>query len=163
MSEKWRDFIIGVAIFAIACWLYRESTLIQEYGKVDPIGPQYFPKILAVLTGIFGLILSIKSSLPFVNKANQKSADSADELETMPWSLSTFRAFGVILIPALYILALPYLGYILTMTLTTFVLLIILKETHWFKIILTSILLPLVLYAIFHLGLKVMLPTGKIF
>jgi cell division protein FtsW (lipid II flippase) len=130
---------------------------------VDPIGPQYFPKILAFVTGIFGLLLAIKSILPFSVKKNQQGDDAADELEKMPWSLSTFRAFGMILIPALYILMLPYLGYILSMLLSTFVLLLILREKHWVKIIIMSCLLPLVLFAVFHYGLKVILPTGKIF
>jgi len=163
MAENRRDFIIGAVIFAMACYLYWESTLIPEFGKVDPIGPQYFPKILAVITAIFGLLLSVKSLLPFINKKDQNNNDSADELEKMPWSLSTYRAFGMILIPALYVLGLPVLGYMLSMILSTFFLLIILKEKHWVKIISMSFLFPLVLYTIFHFGLKVMLPTGKIF
>ena len=163
MFEQKKDFIAGCIVIFIACLFYWGSIAIPTLGKVDPIGPQIFPKIISYSIGITGLLLALKSLFLSSGKAKQESYQSTDELEALPWSKSTLRAAAMILLPALYLLLLYYLGYLLSMFLLTVALLLILKEKKWSKIITMSILLPLILYSLFHFGFKVMLPTAKIF
>jgi hypothetical protein len=115
-------------------------------GALSMPGSGFMPKILAVLTILFGLVLIARAgeSLPFA---------------ALQWSDGKHAAM-VVVITAAAIALLEHLGFLTTMTLLLFGLLIVIERRPWLPAAAFSIGVVLLTYATFEYVLKTPLITG---
>ena len=95
-----RDLVFGGACLALAAGYYVMAAAIPESALADTVGPQGLPKTYAVVLAALSLILiarSARQQSPVVSRA------------------SLARVAGMLLIGILYLAAVPWLGYILSL------------------------------------------------
>ena len=98
-----KDVISGLALVVVAGLYYWGSMAIQTSSLEDEFGPSGLPVILAALLGLVGAAVAVRG-LAFA------PPDSAFEEGEGRQSL---RALGLLAIGFAYILAVPYLGFVL--------------------------------------------------
>ena len=94
-----RDAAFGGACLALAIVYYLLATSIPESQLADAVGPQGLPKIYAVALGALSLLLIARSFRASEVRERQ-----------------SFRFVGLLLIGAVYIVVIPYAGYLLSLT-----------------------------------------------
>ena len=101
--------MFGCASLALAVGYFLLAAQIPESQLADTVGPQGLPRIYAYVLGGLSLILiarSLRASSP------RPSAESP----TLSARSQALRAFGVVVIGAVYIAVVPWLGYIVSLT-----------------------------------------------
>ncbi|AZQ68325.1 tripartite tricarboxylate transporter TctB family protein [Silicimonas algicola] len=116
--------------------------------KADPLGPDAFPVLLAVVLGLFCLALVIWPG--------------SDASEQLPVSRSaTIRAIIAVLVMVIYGIVLEYLGFIISSTLLVAVL-VVLKRGTLLQAGTTGVASSVVLYLLFDRIFGLPLPTGAV-
>jgi hypothetical protein len=109
---KHRDLAFGGAGLAISILYYWMATLVPVSQLADAIGPQGLPKVYAVILAALSLMLMIRSVRGRVSRkgeweSSRMVADSRSR---------SFRAVGMLAIGIGYILLVPWLGYLLSIS-----------------------------------------------
>jgi putative tricarboxylic transport membrane protein len=104
-----RDLVFGGATLALAVGYYLLAAQIPESQLSDAVGPQGLPRIYAYLLGGLSLIL-------IVNSVRDTSPASRAERPTPSVQSRVLRPAGVVAIGAIYIVVVPWLGYIVSLT-----------------------------------------------
>jgi hypothetical protein len=119
---KHRDLAFGGAGLAISILYYWMATLVPVSQLADAIGPQGLPKAYAVILAALSLILLVRNSRdPGSGIRDRKKSGQPPEAE-LPRSpipdprSRSFRAAGMLLIGIGYILLVPWLGYLLSIS-----------------------------------------------
>lgn len=149
---KRNDWLFGlVAILVGAVALFGIQDL-ADVRSMDPAGPTALPRILA--WGMIGIgAVHVAASLLLRLKDNEDSGKK--------FSLSAFRPVALIVIcGCIFIAALPYLSYPLSMPLLIASVMLVVGERSVARIVKTAVLTTAVLFAIFYWGLNVSLPLG---
>lgn len=154
---KLNDALLGLLMLII-------GTSVVLHAQTFPImagmqyGPEFFPTVIGSGMALCGAGMLVSWAL-----ARRKGA-------TEPWiivpdwmgtPLNLARALGILFAVVFYILAAPFLGFILTVFLTAFGLLVLLGNRLWISGVIACIL-PVVLHLGFSVGLRVPLPRGLI-
>ena len=125
---KHRDLALGGAGLAISILYYWMATLVPLSQLADAIGPQGLPKIYAVILAALSLIVLVRSVRDPGSgiqdpKGSGKPAAAVSELPRSPipdprsrFRSRSFRALGMLLIGIVYILLVPWLGYLLSIS-----------------------------------------------
>jgi putative tricarboxylic transport membrane protein len=103
-----KDVLFGSATLALSAGYYWMAAAIPSSQLADAIGPQGLPKAYAILLAAFSLIL-IGSSLARRRGAQTKTAAGERALRSPLWRVAGMLGIGVV-----YILAAPWLGYVLS-------------------------------------------------
>ncbi len=122
--------------------IYSASKFDMTYIGDSGLGPDFFPKVIAI-------ILIILSILLFLSKDKTKQ-----ENHNIKYTLM------VIMIFALYIFMIGKLGYLISTILFSFTIVSILKKNSIILKIIYSLIFPIGLYLLFTYIFKVSLPTG---
>jgi len=137
-----------------------ESLQLAKTIEVDAVGPDTFPKLLALVGIALGVILFLQSppqSSPVQGEENQKTSALGHRLGD-----EITLVFPLVLL-LVYVLALETIGF----PLGTFVLLIvffkILGQPAWFFTVFLAALMTAVIFGLFSFILEIPLPVGTLF
>ena len=98
-----RDSVLACAGLALALGYYLAAAAIQDTLLSDAIGPQGLPKIYACVLAALSAILLVSSL--------------RTRLDVPESRLAITRAAGILVIGVLYLVVVPYLGYLVTIAL----------------------------------------------
>ena len=102
-----RDFLTGLIGLALAIGYYVVASNIAAGQLADEVGPDGLPRIYAWMLGVLSLILSVRALLQ--RTAAAMTAGDVSEVH------AAWRALGIVLIAGAYVVAVPVLGYPLTL------------------------------------------------
>lgn len=155
------DMIWGVIWVALGIFAILYSMPYAEVPSFDPIGAAYLPRLLGSGTSILGLGLFIDSYFKFSNLLRTVKVESSER--DGPQS-SNYQGAVRILLSIIacvcYIALIEPLGYILTTPAFITAIMTIYGESNKKRIAAMAVGMTAALYAIFALGLKVLLPPG---
>ncbi|HSR11325.1 MAG TPA: tripartite tricarboxylate transporter TctB family protein [Thermodesulfobacteriota bacterium] len=120
-------------------------------GPMNGPGPGFFPAAI-------GGVLSSLSAVLFVISARKRKASASERF----WKAekSWVKIFICLVSLVFYLAFLDYLGYIVTTTLFIFSLLRFVGKKGWVPSIVMAVVVSFSTYAIFRMGLGVLLPKG---
>lgn len=112
-----RDLVFGIATLAIALVYHALTSTIPPSELADPIGAQGLPRIYSFALAALSMLLIVRS-LRLSNHEPRTSEPRTSEPRTSePSEASHHRAArvaGMLLIGVVYILVIPYLGYVVS-------------------------------------------------
>ena len=100
-----RDLVFGAVCLALAVGYYVMAAAIPESALSDTVGAQGLPKTYAI-------VLAVLSSILIVRSIAGTKPDKAGGTHRPP----LLRVAGMLVIGILYLVAVPWLGYILALT-----------------------------------------------
>ena len=140
--------LLGIAFLAYSVDQFRAMS-----RKVNWImSPYLFPMSVAGMAILLGIGIIVESRGKDEKQAKAEAEGGRSTLR---------RALDVVLVIAmavLYEIALPYTGFIPATAVFLAVMVLFLGERRWYIFVPVAVLTPLILYAIFRLGLNVRLP-----
>jgi hypothetical protein len=101
-----RDLVFGVVCLALAAGYYLMAAAIPESALSDTVGAQGLPKTYATVLAVLSSILIVRSI------AGGRATDEGRARH--PWPV--LRVAGMLVIGILYLVAVPWIGYILALT-----------------------------------------------
>jgi putative tricarboxylic transport membrane protein len=126
----------------------------MEIAPLDAPGPGFFPTMIGGVFSLLSLALFINTSLS-ENQLQEKGRFWKEEKSWVKVFLSLFSL-------VFYLIALNYLGYILTTFLFVLYLLRFVGKRGWGRSLLIAIIVSLGSFAVFKTALGVLLPRGLI-
>jgi putative tricarboxylic transport membrane protein len=110
-----RDLVFGGACLALAVGYYVMAAAIPESALADTVGPQGLPKTYALLLAGLSLVLIVRSSA--ARRDQGSGIRDHKPISSIPDPRSPIpRIAGMLLIGALYLAFVPWLGYVLSLT-----------------------------------------------
>jgi len=148
---KKEDIGIGVGLIILSIWLF------WYVGRYKPVeiyiyGPDFFPRILAVMMAIFGLSLIINALLG-------NSLKMGDRIDPKGF----IRLLISIAICVSYIFLMKILGFAAATFVFLFILMTFLKQKGIFIRLFSSMATSIIVWAIFRYFLIIPLPEGWLF
>ncbi len=111
-ADAQREFVLGCITLVIAVGYYLMAIQIQQSDIADVVGAQGLPKTYAALLAMLSIILIVRSAahrrLPAAPDAVPVPAKARVTREV------AWRVFGMLMNGVIYILVVPWLGYILS-------------------------------------------------
>ncbi len=155
------NLIASLIFLGIGIWAYIK-TLSFRTVKGSYAQPATFSQIMLIGMMVFAVILLIQS----VWNLTHLKADSWAAEKTA--TLNFFKDRGVqyalltILLCVAYVMLFKTLGYVLVSFIVCFVIMILIGKRHWLQMVLVSFLVPLFMWLLFYLLLKVNIPMGPL-
>ena len=154
--------LIGSIVFlAVGVWAYWKTTSFRTV-KGSYVQPATFSQIMLIGMLFFSVILLIQS---IWNLSHLKAGSYVAEKAA---SINVFQDKGVqyalitIALCVAYVALIKTLGYVLDSFLVSFVIMILIGKRNWLVMILVSLLVPLCMWLLFYLLLKVNIPMGPL-
>jgi len=150
-----KDFAASVIFLFLSVFVFFSSQSFSSKGRRYfslAYNPAMYPRIIALILFILSVILIVQAIRKGAFKNIKIHIDRQKAVKVIKLLL------GVLL----YIVGINYIGYI-TATLLCVILFVYLFDGTIKQAILYSIGLTAVLYVIFRMGFKILLPVGKIF
>ncbi len=155
------NLIASLIFLGIGIWAYIK-TLSFRTVKGSYAQPATFSQIMLIGMMVFAVILLIQS----IWNLTHLKADSWAAEKTA--TLNFFKDRGVqyalltILLCVAYVMLFKTLGYVLVSFIVCFVIMILIGKRHWLQMVLVSFLVPLFMWLLFYLLLKVNIPMGPL-
>ena len=155
------NLIASLIFLGIGIWAYIK-TLSFRTVKGSYAQPATFSQIMLIGMMVFAAILLIQS---IWNLTHLKPDSWAAEKTA---TLNFFKDRGVqyalltILLCVAYVMLFKTLGYVLVSFIVCFVIMILIGKRHWLQMVLVSFLVPLFMWLLFYLLLKVNIPMGPL-
>ncbi len=152
-----RDGWIGLGLLVFSGWLYSNLGKIPANPLV-PIGPDFYPRFLLLLTILLSLALVIQDLLAHRKEKRKEKIASKSWLKNYQPTLLSFSVFGF------YVLLLPKLGYLLSTSLFVAGLQWLLGKPLLRRLpgsLLIGIGTSIITYMVFETYLHVFLPRGS--
>jgi hypothetical protein len=149
----------GVAflVFSAVYYFYLIPTQIVGGGGVGYesalLQPDYFPRIAILCFSLFSALLVYQG---FRRQDNEALFDSESERPLTQVS-------SVVIIAAIYVLALDYFGYALTTPIFLAVMMIFYGTRNWRYVVPVALLAPIILDQFFWQSFQIILPEGVFF
>ena len=142
-----------VTLLGIAFLAYSVNQFNAMSRKVTWImSPYLFPMIVAGMAILLGIGIIVENRGKDEKQAKAESEGGRSTLR------KTLDVVLVIVLAVLYDIALPYAGFIPSTAVFLAAMVLFLGERKWYIFVPVAVLTPLILYAIFRLGLNVRLP-----
>ena len=142
-----------VTLLGIAFLAYSVNQFNAMSRKVKWImSPYLFPMIVAGMAILLGIGIIVESRGKDEKQAKAESEGGRSTLR------KTLDVVLVIVLAVLYDIALPYAGFIPSTAVFLAAMVLFLGERKWYIFVPVTVLTPLILYAIFRVGLNVRLP-----
>jgi putative tricarboxylic transport membrane protein len=154
------DFSTGLvtaAVGAAATWDARDLSM---FGDHDVPGPGFFPKILAGLLIVLGLLLAGIA----VRETPEQSDDGveADGEDSGAGRRRMLRPVGVLIVFGVIAPLVAVIGYIPAMVLLVLVVLYGIERRRDFRSLLAAVLIPVATYVLFAHLFAIPLPSGPL-
>ena len=153
-SKALKKHNIIVGLLGILLSIYVIVVANRFPGDILRMGPNFFPKTLAILMIIFSGILIVVTTL-------DKSGESSGRFNLKDPGIQ--RSFIALLGTIVYLLLFKKLGFVLDTILYLMFLMYLLKLRHYVQMILVSVAMSLTVFYIFRNVLNITLPTGLLF
>ena len=142
-----------VTLLGIAFLAYSVNQFNAMSRKVNWImSPYLFPMIVAGMAILLGIGIIVENRGKDEKQAKAESEGGRSTLR------KTLDVVLVIVLAVLYDIALPYAGFSPSTAVFLAAMVLFLGERKWYIFVPVAVLTPLILYAIFRLGLNVRLP-----
>lgn len=158
---NWRkivDISTALLAFVFGIWVWMEARDYEAPLQVDPLGPGFWPQMLACGIMLFSFFLVLNAL--FRRSQPEQEAEPSPEDAATEEAFSPYRFGGVVLLLLFCVLTLQTLGYFITTPLFILGLLLLLGVRSRRAILICTIGLPLVWGALFQMALGVHLPEG---
>ena len=154
--------LIGAILFlALGIWAWFQTGKFQEV-KGSYVQPSTFPRIMIVGLLIFAVLLVIQSLWKLSSmKDTDPLAEPAKSINFIK-DKSVAAGLLVIVLCAVFVALFQPLGYVVSSFLLSMVIMYLIGKRNWVQMVLVSILVPLVMWAIFYKLLAVNIPMGPI-
>lgn len=141
------ETVFSAFLCIVSAFIFYSSTQFNmAFIGNSGLGPDFFPKVIAV-------ILFILSAMLFVGSIKNKDKKSI-------YNPNVKYTFMVIFAFAVYIFLIDRIGYLISTVIFAFVVITILKSKSKILNIIFAIAFPIALYLLFTYAFKVSLPTG---
>lgn len=141
------ETVFSAFLCIVSAFIFYSSTQFNmAFIGNSGLGPDFFPKVIAV-------ILFILSAMLFVGSIKNKDKKSI-------YNPNIKYTFMVIFAFAVYIFLIDRIGYLVSTVIFAFVVITILKSKSKILNIIFAIAFPIALYLLFTYAFKVSLPTG---
>lgn len=141
------ETVFSAFLCIVSAFIFYSSTQFNmAFIGNSGLGPDFFPKVIAV-------ILFILSAMLFVGNIKNKDKKSI-------YNPNIKYTFMVIFAFAVYIFLIDRIGYLVSTVIFAFVVITILKSKSKILNIIFAIAFPIALYLLFTYAFKVSLPTG---
>jgi putative tricarboxylic transport membrane protein len=151
-----REVGVALVVIAVAAWYYWQATFLPT-RSVDPLGPAAYPKMLAVVVILFGLLHIIVSYF----RRNRLGGDE-DALQGRAKLMGNIRIASVVAATAVYLLVMEPLGYIISTFAYIMALPALVGERSVRGIAISAVLVSVLMFVLFVVVLKVLVPEGII-
>ncbi|WP_343626223.1 tripartite tricarboxylate transporter TctB family protein [Roseateles puraquae] len=145
-----RDFVSGL-LFLVVGVAFAWGATEYSFGTSARPGPGYFPFGLGILLALLGALVLFK--------ALTLESEGGDPIGDIAWRPLLIIVAAV----AVFGLALPRLGLIVTLPLLITLSALAGKEFHWRDVLISSVVLTVGSWALFILGLKLTIPVWPVF
>lgn len=154
-----RKVSVFLILFALAVFV--KANLIPAAALQREVGAGVFPMFLAALLAILGITLLITAGKKKKKEEPKEAANVQSDVEKIEESTSARvkRIVKAIIVLAIYIAALPYLGFIIATILFGIVYLTLLYSYKPLKSIFPAAAMALLGYLIFKVALQIPLPA----
>jgi hypothetical protein len=146
--------LVTAAVGAAATWDARDLAM---FGDHDVPGPGFFPKILAGLLIVLGLLLA---GLAVREKPEEPDADA--EPDDVSPGRKILRPIGVLIVFGVIAPLVAFIGYIPAMILLVLVILYGIERRRDFRSLLAAVLIPVATYVLFAHLFSIPLPSGPL-
>jgi hypothetical protein len=153
------DTVIGfiLLIFSTVSFLQIYRILHKESGEEYGFSPATFP--LITMGSIIFLSIGLLTSSLFKLKMNKKEIEITERLnKAQVKQIST-----ILLLMALYIYMINFLGFYTSTIVLNIVILFILKARSWIKMLASSGILVVCIFLFFEKGMNLVFPRGWLF
>lgn len=141
------ETIFSAFLCIVSVFIFYSSTQFNMAFIGDSgLGPDFFPKVIAI-------ILFILSGMLFIGSIKNKDKKSIYN-PNMKYTFMVIFAFAV------YIFLIDRIGYLISTIIFAFVVITILKSKSKILNIIFALIFPVALYLLFTYAFKVSLPTG---
>jgi len=130
---------------------------INDSEGLSSVNARTVPYLITSLIIIISLVIIIAEGL----KIRKENADTSEFKSREPTSYG--RVFLAFLAIALWVIALPYLGFNISTILLVISIMLIIGNCHWWQIALLSLILSVPINYLLAKVLRVYLPSGSIF
>jgi len=146
------DIITGVFLMVLAAGVMIEAgTYAQRGVQIEYFGPAFFPRILAVS-------LMLCAGLLIVNAVRRRNLRRIEFIDG-----TGFRRLAVALVVGVaYWATVGYIGFLIGSPIFVFVLMTVLGARSWPQRIVTALVAPTALWALFEYFLVISLPESQI-
>ncbi len=145
-----RDFVSGL-LFLVVGVAFAWGATEYAFGTSARPGPGYFPFGLGILLALLGALVLFK--------ALTLESEGGDPIGDIAWRPLLIIVAAV----AIFGLALPRLGLIVTLPLLITLSALASKEFHWRDVLISSVVLTAGSWALFIVGLKLTIPVWPVF
>lgn len=168
------DVVAGLALAALGLVILTAIPGIETSFVTDPLGPRFFPLLLAVLLIALSLILVARGAVSGRKRRRRAAAEASASAEGMAGSVpsarpvpeppagASRRVMALIFAMGTYVAAVPYIGYGTASVLLFGALLVTAGERRPLRVALQAVTLTLVLVVLFGVILGVELPGGLV-
>ncbi len=145
---KRADIGVGIGLIILSTWVFWYSS---EYRKtvIYIYGPNFFPQILSILMGICGIVLIVRAM-------KGKVLPKTDRIDIQGF----FRMVIAIGICIGYLFLMQVIGFAMGTSVFLYVLMMFIGQKGLVKRITSSVVVSLIVWAIFRFFLIIPLPTG---
>jgi len=156
---KYKDLIGGLFFLALAAFIYALSYQLHM-TKADPLGPQFVPRLVALLMAVLALVSVIRSLVRLKKSASKSTRDQEAGLLDIPPLLMTagllvaysifFDKLGFIIVSAIYLFIQIYLVSPA-------------EERSKKNLVINAVVAvvaPIALYYLFYYAFRIFLPNG---
>lgn len=144
------DRLTGLLLVGLAVAYYRLAGEIEVGLASDLLGPQYFPKLLAVALGLSSAWLVVRSFRPAARR-NEPVRAEAERLANL------WIALGLTVV---YLILLPHVGFLLLTPVLLGAFIWVLGYRRWVPLVGTAVGVSVALWVVFAWLLGVRLPPG---
>lgn len=157
------DRVVGCAFCMLALALVTIITPNQiaspkfslSSGSSIKLSPHFFPNVLATVIGLLGLLLVARGR----TRDESLSVGEGFALNAEQWARAV--KFSAILFS--YLLALPYIGFLIATPLCLVVLMLEVGSRRWFLMAVIALATTAVLHIVFRYGMQVLMPEAILF
>ena len=150
ISMKKADIGTGVGLLLLSLAIFWKAFEYRQ-AVIYVYGPNFFPQLLAILLGICAITLIVRA---FQGKALQQE----DRIDAQGF-LRMVLAIGICIG---YLLLMQVLGFALSTMVFLFVLMTFLQQQGMLKRLVSSVVVALIVWAIFRYFLVIPIPTGML-
>ncbi|HUG61920.1 MAG TPA: tripartite tricarboxylate transporter TctB family protein [Methylomirabilota bacterium] len=150
------DLSLGLVFLAFGLFIVVQAMGFRDMPSL-PVGPKLFPTITGSAMAFFGAILALQAWFGLAEIDDRMVDDSEPQSAEGRWSVPFIP--GLLSTIGLAIVAMPWLGFLITGTILT-ALLVRLGGGGWIAAAVFSPFATLAVYGLFVYGLRVPLPHG---
>jgi hypothetical protein len=157
------DFLTGVVTAVVGAAAFWDAKGLHMFGENNVPGPGFFPKILAGLLVVLGLILAgMAAREPAPVSAAGGPGEASEASDEGPTRNGRLRAAAVLIAFAIVAPLVSVIGYIPATVLLVLVILYGIERRRDFRSLVAALLIPTATYLLFAHAFSIPLPAGPL-